>query len=122
MKTNEMMNDYVKNHLLGDDSLTQFVNDFIKAIGIELDGRLVEIRSNWGTKIRATFEGVEEFICNQIMSNSFGCFDDFTEPFQIIETAQPAVEWGMFLDGTIVSNPRMLAEIEKGKKKAAETE
>lgn len=123
MKTHEMLNDYVMNHLLGESGQAQFVTDFITALGLELDGRLVKFQSGeFCTKIRAGRNEIETFICGQIMSKSFGCFEEYSEPFSIIEIEQPAMEWGILPDGTIVSYPRVLAGIEQGAKNAAKTE
>lgn len=94
MKTNEMLNSYVRHHKLGDAEQREFIDSFIAELGLELDGRMVKLHSKWQSrelnfKIRATRHGVEEFICNQLMSNSQGRYHEFIEDFKIEETAQP---------------------------------
>ena len=117
----EMLNDYVMNHFLGENCQDDFINSFIDSLGLDLDGRLVGLRSgNFRTKVRADFDGIEEFVVNQIMSKSHAGYVPFTEPFEVFEIPQPAIRFEMTPDGTITSmRGRFSDALEGGRRNAS---
>jgi hypothetical protein len=99
MKTNEMLNDYVMKNGVGGYGQKAFVEQFIEALGVDLDNRFILLESGEDSfKLRASFSDFQDFVIGQIMGKGFGCFAPFTEPFEVVETAQPKVKPCNFFD------------------------
>ena len=117
----EMLNDYVLNHLLGENCQDDFINSFIDSLGLDLDGRLVGLRSgDYYTRVRADLDGITGFVVGQIMSKSHAGYVPFTEPFEVVEVSQPAIRFAMAPDGTITSmHGRLSDALEGGRRNAS---
>ena len=116
-----MLDEYVRNHSVGESGQNQFVKDFIDAIGINLDGRLIELRSGSDSaRVFATFEDIRSFVVSQIMSAQTypESYTPYTEPFEVVEIRQPSIRWEMSPDGTISSRSRFSDALEGGRRNA----
>lgn len=99
MKTNEMLNNYVATHLVGSYEQSEFVKQFIEALGLELDGRWFILRSDFDCKIQATLGEITIFVVNQVMSRAqFNCFEPFQNEFQVVEMKQPVPSRSNFFE------------------------
>ena len=114
MKTNEMLNNYVHTHKLGEREQNAFIDSFIEALGLDLDGRWFCLNSGkFNHKMNATRDDVATFICNQLMSNGmYGLYEDYNEEFTIVEISQPK----------LIANDSFLNALEEGRKIVEESE